>query len=230
MSTADVDAHQGEDRRSSSSSVARQPFDEWSVTDSPKARGAAVHRRGCDIPFTVHRIGRPITGSPTSSPPRDDSRVSCAAQPHPSASSSRPASRSAASSPACGRSPTWSATARTLDLDAAAADLARYAEAGFDTFDMADHYGSAEDIAGRFNALVAGRQGAAAADAARAVHQVVPDAGPMTPEIVRAAVERSADAAADATHRPAAVPLVDVRASRPTSTRCASWRRCATRA
>ena len=44
---------------------------------------------------------------------------------------------------------------RRLDLDAAAAAMAGYAQAGFDTFDMADHYGSAEDIAGRFNQRVA---------------------------------------------------------------------------
>ena len=48
---------------------------------------------------------------------------------------------------------------RRLDLDRAAADMAAYAEAGFDTFDMADHYGSAEDIAGRFNRM---RRGGAA--------------------------------------------------------------------
>ena len=65
------------------------------------------------------------------------------------------ARRSAASSPGCGRSPTWSATGGRSTSMRAAAELARYAEAGFDTFDMADHYGSAEDIAGRFNALVA---------------------------------------------------------------------------
>ena len=38
---------------------------------------------------------------------------------------------------------------RTLDADAAAAALEDYVEAGFDSFDMADHYGSAEEIAGR---------------------------------------------------------------------------------
>src|SRR5581483_7587925 len=45
---------------------------------------------------------------------------------------------------------------KNLDLDGAAAALGDYAAAGFDTFDMADHYGSAEDITGRF------RQGVAA--------------------------------------------------------------------
>ena len=41
---------------------------------------------------------------------------------------------------------------RKLDLSALADEMSAYAEAGFDTFDMADHYGSAEDIAGGFNA------------------------------------------------------------------------------
>jgi aryl-alcohol dehydrogenase-like predicted oxidoreductase len=35
-------------------------------------------------------------------------------------------------------------------LEAAAAAMARYVDAGFTTFDMADHYGSAELIAGQF--------------------------------------------------------------------------------
>ncbi len=37
---------------------------------------------------------------------------------------------------------------KTYDLDTAAQELVRYARAGFDTFDMADHYGSAEIVAG----------------------------------------------------------------------------------
>ena len=37
-----------------------------------------------------------------------------------------------------------------LDPDAAASAMAPYVEAGFTTFDMADHYGSAEKIAGNF--------------------------------------------------------------------------------
>ena len=36
-----------------------------------------------------------------------------------------------------------------LDRDRAAEALGDYVAAGFDTFDMADHYGSAEVIAGR---------------------------------------------------------------------------------
>ena len=36
----------------------------------------------------------------------------------------------------------------SMDLGPAASALVDYAESGFDTFDMADHYGSAELIAG----------------------------------------------------------------------------------
>ena len=36
-----------------------------------------------------------------------------------------------------------------LDLEAAAENLVEYASEGFDTFDMADHYGSSELISGR---------------------------------------------------------------------------------
>ena len=38
----------------------------------------------------------------------------------------------------------------TLDPAATAQYMAAYSEAGLDTFDMADHYGSAEIIAGYF--------------------------------------------------------------------------------
>ncbi len=71
---------------------------------------------------------------------------------------------------------------KTLDPAGAAADLAAYAEAGFDTFDMADHYGSAELIAGRFNHMLAeGRVAHAAGQPAGSLHEVVPEPGPMTP-------------------------------------------------
>src|SRR2546430_9864804 len=39
---------------------------------------------------------------------------------------------------------------RTLDPEAAAAAMVPYVQAGCTTFDMADHYGSAEAIAGAF--------------------------------------------------------------------------------
>ena len=44
---------------------------------------------------------------------------------------------------------------RAFDLDAAAEALAQYARDGFTTFDMADHYGSAEIVAGRAARILA---------------------------------------------------------------------------
>src|SRR5689334_17678964 len=74
---------------------------------------------------------------------------------------------------------------RKVDPDHAAADMAAYAAVGLDTFDMADHYGSAEEIAGRFNRMPnAGRKPAL-------FTKWCPEPGPMSREIVRAAVERA---------------------------------------
>lgn len=78
---------------------------------------------------------------------------------------------------------------RVLDQMAAADDLAAYARAGFDTFDMADHYGSAELITGRF-LEGARREGG---PAARVFTKWCPPPGPMTAETVRAGVQRSLD-------------------------------------
>jgi len=79
-----------------------------------------------------------------------------------------------------------------LDPDAAAAELARYAEAGFDTFDMADHYGSAELIDGRFNTRVAeGSVGIRSGTRPVSFTKWCPTPGEMNPGIVRAAVERA---------------------------------------
>jgi aryl-alcohol dehydrogenase-like predicted oxidoreductase/enamine deaminase RidA (YjgF/YER057c/UK114 family) len=71
---------------------------------------------------------------------------------------------------------------RSLDHATAAAVLAEYAEAGFDSFDMADHYGGAEDIVGLFR-----RQGGQAA----VFTKWVPTPGPMSRDVVRAGVGRS---------------------------------------
>lgn len=73
---------------------------------------------------------------------------------------------------------------RALDREAAARAMADYARAGFDAFDMADHYGSAEDIAGVFLARHA-------APGAACFTKWCPEPGPMTREVVRAGVGRS---------------------------------------
>ena len=73
-----------------------------------------------------------------------------------------------------------------LDPGKAAADLAAYAHAGFDTFDMADHYGSAEVISGALR--VSGM-----APGAKAFTKWCPPPGPMTAAVVREGVQRSLD-------------------------------------
>ena len=40
---------------------------------------------------------------------------------------------------------------KSVDLDAAAQSMKAYTDAGLTTFDMADHYGSSEEIAGIFS-------------------------------------------------------------------------------
>lgn len=74
-----------------------------------------------------------------------------------------------------------------LDPRAGAAALADYAAAGFDTFDMADHYGSAEIIAGELLAAERRR----GAPGSTAFTKWCPPPGPMTAEVVRAGVRRS---------------------------------------
>ena len=74
-----------------------------------------------------------------------------------------------------------------LDPERGADALAAYAAAGFDAFDMADHYGSAEVIAGR----LLSRPLAPGALLPRAFTKWCPEPGPMTAAVVRAGVERS---------------------------------------
>ena len=74
---------------------------------------------------------------------------------------------------------------RTLDRDAALADLARYADAGLVTFDMADHYGSAEVLCGDAFG------GDAPRDGVQCLTKWVPAPGPLTRDDVRAAVDRA---------------------------------------
>jgi len=79
---------------------------------------------------------------------------------------------------------------KLLDPEISSSAMLGYAEAGFDSFDMADHYGSAEIIAGRFLARVAAGE-RALAHRPSVFTKWCPAPGPMTPEIVRSGVERS---------------------------------------
>jgi aryl-alcohol dehydrogenase-like predicted oxidoreductase/enamine deaminase RidA (YjgF/YER057c/UK114 family) len=73
---------------------------------------------------------------------------------------------------------------RRVNLDEAAAAMEPYVRAGLTTFDMADHYGSAEEIAGRYVAR-------AGHGAVERLTKWVPRPGPVTRQDVRAAVQRS---------------------------------------
>ncbi|WP_419163760.1 aldo/keto reductase [Candidatus Palauibacter sp.] len=70
-----------------------------------------------------------------------------------------------------------------LEVAAAAAAMDACAEAGFTTFDMADHYGSAEEIAG----VCAARRGGDV----QLLTKWTPEPGPHTSATVREAVDRS---------------------------------------
>lgn len=76
---------------------------------------------------------------------------------------------------------------RSVDLDAAARHMKAYTDAGLATFDMADHYGSAEVIAGIFSTQYAGAAGA------QMFTKWVPKPGGSSRETVRAAVQRALD-------------------------------------
>lgn len=70
----------------------------------------------------------------------------------------------------------------TLDLAATAQYMVAYSDAGLDTFDMADHYGSAEIIAGYF------KKNLPSGKSAHLFTKWVPKPGPVSREEVRAAV------------------------------------------
>jgi aryl-alcohol dehydrogenase-like predicted oxidoreductase/enamine deaminase RidA (YjgF/YER057c/UK114 family) len=72
---------------------------------------------------------------------------------------------------------------RTVDFDRTAAAMAAYVEAGLTTFDMADHYGSAELVAGVYRATRGGR--------AEMLTKWVPQPGRASKDDTRAAVQRA---------------------------------------
>jgi len=72
----------------------------------------------------------------------------------------------------------------TLDPVQAAHDLEPYLDAGLTTFDMADHYGSAELIVGELRRRRGGVE-------LQLLTKWVPEPGPVTPAAARAAVDRA---------------------------------------
>lgn len=78
---------------------------------------------------------------------------------------------------------------KPFDLDAAAEALLAYARSGFDTFDMADHYGSAEIVAG----MVHKEMRAAGEAPPTILTKWCPEPGTMTAGRVREGVETALD-------------------------------------
>jgi aryl-alcohol dehydrogenase-like predicted oxidoreductase/enamine deaminase RidA (YjgF/YER057c/UK114 family) len=75
----------------------------------------------------------------------------------------------------------------TLNAQESAAHMLPYAENGFTCFDMADHYGSSEIIAGTF------KNNYAHSDQIKLFTKWVPEPGKVTKDMVRAAVEKALD-------------------------------------
>jgi aryl-alcohol dehydrogenase-like predicted oxidoreductase len=78
-----------------------------------------------------------------------------------------------------------------IDPKAAIETMIAHHEAGLTTWDLADHYGPAEDLIGAFRHRLAGAGEAAALDVIQAFTKWVPRPGPMTRSVAEAAIARS---------------------------------------
>ena len=78
-----------------------------------------------------------------------------------------------------------------IDPAAALDAMLAYHDAGFTTWDLADHYGPAEDFIGEFRRRLAAERGEAALPAIQAFTKWVPRPGPMTRQIVENNVDIS---------------------------------------
>ena len=71
-----------------------------------------------------------------------------------------------------------------IDPQAAVQNMFDYQDTGYTTWDLADHYGPAEDFIGRFRQQLAASRGEAALSDLQAFTKWVPAPGPMTRQIV----------------------------------------------
>ena len=79
----------------------------------------------------------------------------------------------------------------TIVPGAAVRGMGDYLDAGFITWDLADHYGPAEDFVGAFRRQLAGERGEEALGGIQAFTKWVPRPGPMTRQVVEANVDIS---------------------------------------
>ena len=78
-----------------------------------------------------------------------------------------------------------------IDPHAAIRSMFDYVDAGFTTWDLADHYGPAEDFIGEFRRQLASQRGDAALSGIQAFTKWVPRPGPMTRQVVEGNVDIS---------------------------------------
>ena len=78
-----------------------------------------------------------------------------------------------------------------IDNELAIADMMRYHEAGFTTWDLADIYGPAEDFIGQFRRKLLAIKGEEDLDKIRALTKWVPQPGRITRSIVNESIDRS---------------------------------------
>ena len=78
-----------------------------------------------------------------------------------------------------------------IDPATAIAEMIAYHDTGFTTWDLADHYGPAEDFIGEFRRRLAARSGPQALAAMQAFTKWVPSPGSMTRQVVERAVDVS---------------------------------------
>ena len=78
-----------------------------------------------------------------------------------------------------------------IEPEAAIRQMLVYHDAGFTTWDLADHYGPAEDFIGAFRRRLANERGAVALANSQAFTKWVPQPGPMTQAVVTEAINRS---------------------------------------
>ncbi len=78
-----------------------------------------------------------------------------------------------------------------IDPQAAVQDMFPFVDAGFTTWDLADHYGPAEDFVGEFRRQLAASQGEGALSRVQAFTKWVPQPGPMLRGVVETHIDRS---------------------------------------
>ena len=78
-----------------------------------------------------------------------------------------------------------------IDPDAAVRGMFDYVDAGFTTWDLADHYGPAEDFVGEFRRRLASARGREAVSGIQAFTKWVPRPGPMTRQVVENSIDIS---------------------------------------